>query len=88
MTEPVTMPRYVSVTYVNAVKIKSQEPTEASYSSPWKLTPEEIGQQPIIVSSFFMANNSPQNGGYYIDKGDGQPFYMSGQAFEAAYVKG
>lgn len=88
MTEPITMPRYVSVTYVNAIKIKSQEPTENSYISPWRLIPEEVGQSPVIVSSAFMANNMPQNGGYYVKRADGQDFCMSAQAFEAAYVKG
>lgn len=87
MTEPVEMPRYASITYVTAVKIKSQEPTENLYSAPWKLTPEEIGQDPIIVSSSFMSSNMPENGGYYIKHGDGQPFYMSAEAFEAAYTR-
>ena len=88
MTEPVTMPRYVSVTYVTAIKIKSQEPTENFYTSPWRLIPEEIGQNPVIVSSGFMANNRPQNGGYYVMRGDGQDFCMTAQAFDAAYTKG
>jgi len=88
MTEPVEMPRYVSITYVNAVRIKSQEPTGPSYSSPWRLTPEEIGQEPIVVSPEFMAANSPENGGYYVKKPDGQVGYLSQQMFEAVYKKG
>lgn len=88
MTDPVTMPRYVSIIYVTAIKIKLQEPTELSYGSPWKLTPEEIGQNPIIVPPAFMAAYQPENGGYYVKKADGQASYISAQEFDATYVKG
>lgn len=88
MTEPVSMPRYVSITYVTAIKIKTQEPTENSYVSPWRLIPEEVGQDPIIVPYSFMANNMPVNGGYYVKMSDGQPFYLSAKDFESIYVKG
>lgn len=87
MPEPTTMTRYVSITYVNATKIKGQEPTENSYGSPWRLIPDDIGQSSIIVPSDFMASNSPKNGGYYVISENGQPFYLSAEAFEAAYTK-
>lgn len=88
MTNPVEMPRYVSINYVTAIKIKSQEPTELSYSAPWKLTPEEVGMQTIIVPYTFMAAYRPENGGYYVKSADGQASYMSAQSFEMAYSKG
>lgn len=87
MSDQVEIPRYASITYVNAVKIKSQEPTENVYGAPWRIIPEEFGQDPIIVSSAFMSSHMPENGGYYIKSGDAPPFYMSAEAFEAAYTK-
>lgn len=80
-------PRFVSLKYANAFKIKAQELTEPRYGAPWKLIPEGVGLEPIIVSSDFMLNYRPDIGGYYVEIG-GQPSYLSSDAFEREYSPG